>query len=82
MSENFKTIVGKLNEDADLRDRVMNASSNEERKQIMASAGLPIPTKEEIENAQSLAGVAGAGGSTFGSSGGTVSLTVVATAFA
>jgi hypothetical protein len=61
MSENFKTIVSKLNEDTDLRDRVMNASSNDERKQIMQSAGLPVPTKVEIQNAQALADVAGAG---------------------
>jgi hypothetical protein len=61
MSETFKTIVKKLNEDADLRGRVMNASSNDERKQIIAGAGLPMPTKKEIENAQSLTGVAGAG---------------------
>jgi hypothetical protein len=61
MSENFKTVVKKLNEDKDLRDRVMNASSNDERKQIMQSAGLPVPTKEEIMNSQSLADVAGAG---------------------
>jgi hypothetical protein len=61
MSENFKTIVKHLNEDAGLRDRVVNASSNEERKQIMQSAGMPVPTKEEIQNAQALADVAGAG---------------------
>jgi hypothetical protein len=61
MSENFKTIVSKLNEDTDLRDRVMNASSNDERKQIMQSAGLPVPSKVEIQNAQALADVAGAG---------------------
>ena len=39
----------------------MNASSNDERKQIIEGAGLPMPTKEEIKNAQSLADVAGAG---------------------
>jgi hypothetical protein len=60
MSENFKTIVGKLNEDTDLRDRVMKASSNEERKQIMQKAGLPVPTATEIQNAQALADVHGA----------------------
>jgi hypothetical protein len=60
MSENFKTIVSKLNEDTDLRDRVMNASSNEERKQVMKSAGLPVPTNAEIQNAQALVDVAGA----------------------
>jgi hypothetical protein len=61
MSENFKTVVKALNEDPDLRDRVMGASSNDERKQIMETAGLPVPTKEEIMNSQSLADVAGAG---------------------
>ena len=61
MSDNFKTVVQRLNEDSDLRDRVMNASSNEERKQIMADAGLPVPSQEEIMNSQSLADVAGAG---------------------
>jgi hypothetical protein len=61
MSENFKTVVKKLNEDKDLRDRVLNASSNDERKKIMETAGLPVPTKEEIMNSQSLADVAGAG---------------------
>jgi len=60
MSDNFKTIVNKLNEDTDLRDRVMNASSNEERKQVMKSAGLPVPTNAEIQNAQALADVHGA----------------------
>jgi hypothetical protein len=39
----------------------MNASSNDERKQIMQTAGLPVPTQAEVQNAQALADVAGAG---------------------
>ena len=64
MSDNFKTVVQRLNEDKELRDRVMNAGSNEERKQIMQDAGLPTPSAEEIANSQSLADVAGAGNTT------------------
>lgn len=61
MSDNLKAVVQRLNKDPELRDRVMNASSNDERKQIIEAAGLPLPTQQEIMNSQSLADVAGAG---------------------
>jgi hypothetical protein len=60
MGKNFQAVAKKLNEDKDLRDRVMNASTNDERQKILESAGLPMPSDTEIKNAKALADVAGA----------------------
>jgi hypothetical protein len=61
MSDNLKTVVDSLNQDQELRERVLNASSNDERKQILQGAGLPLPTQEEVQNHEALADVSGAG---------------------
>lgn len=64
MSDNVTTVVESLNQNPELRERVMNASSNDERKQILESAGLAVPSAEEIKNHQALADVSGAGRTT------------------
>jgi hypothetical protein len=61
MSDNFQAVTNRLKDDTELRDRVMNASTNDERKQILEDAGLRMPTKEEVASARALAGVDGAG---------------------
>lgn len=61
MTDNLKTVVDSLNQDPELRERVLNASSNDERKQIIQRAGLPLPSQEEVQHHQALADVSGAG---------------------
>ncbi len=58
MSEKFNAIVTVLTENTDLRERVMAASTVEERAAILREAGLDTPTQAELDQLK-LAGVAG-----------------------
>ncbi len=66
----FDETVKALQDDAELRARVMSATSAADRNAILTAAGLPVPAQEDL-NAKhaALADVTGAGSS--GSSGGT-----------
>lgn len=58
MSEKFNAIVTVLTENTDLRERVMAASTVEERAAILREAGLDTPTQAELDQLK-LSGVAG-----------------------
>lgn len=59
MSDNITAITQRLREDPALRERVMSAASVDERREIIANAGLPMPSREEMQAWASLADVAG-----------------------
>lgn len=65
MSEVFNAAAQALSNDPALRERVMSASSAEERAQILRDAGVQVPTHAEVNSGvNALAGVAGGGKTT------------------
>ena len=62
MSENYDAAVAALSGNEELRNKVLSATSAEERAGHLRDAGLDIPTQEEVNSRHSdLADVAGAG---------------------
>ena len=62
MSETYKAAVAALSTNEELRNKVMSATSAEDRAGHLRNAGLDIPTHEEINSG--LAFVTGAGTTT------------------
>lgn len=67
MSESLTSVMAALAADAELREKVMAATTPDERAALLSAAGIAVPTAEEIEAAK-LAGIAGgaAASPTFG----------------
>lgn len=61
--EAMNAIAQRLAADPELRERVMSATTGTERREVLAGAGLTIPTHEEFQAWQTLADVAGGQGS-------------------
>ena len=60
MSENYDAAVAALSGNEELRNKVLSATSAEERAGHLRDAGLDIPTQEEVNSRHSdLADVAG-----------------------
>jgi hypothetical protein len=65
MSNAYNNVVAALSADAELRDKVMAASTPKERAALLTAAGLELPTAEEIEEAK-LAGIPGGAATSLG----------------
>ncbi len=58
MSNAYNNVLAALAADAELQEKVLAASTPEERAALLTAAGLELPTAEEVEAAR-LSGVAG-----------------------
>ena len=71
MSDAFTATAKALDEDPELREKVMSAGSAEERAAILREAGVPVPSHEDVNSGVvSLADVTGAGVTTGAAIGG------------
>ena len=65
MSDTFSATAQALNDNPELRNKVMSAGSAEERASILRDAGVPVPTHADVNAAHAnMAGIAGGGKTT------------------
>lgn len=66
MSSTFQETATALANDAELRERILSVTSAEERAAILREAGVPVPSREDVDahRDSALAGISGGGTTT------------------